>query len=98
MDDLAALPHSPCCTTFRRRRCRIGSSARHSASFVRAGVFVATDSLDSADLRAFHHDDTYVPISPDDLPARLGAAGFEDIDVEQNDYAWKALSRCTSTT
>ena len=59
------------------------------------GVFVATDSLDSTDLRAFHRDDTYVPIDPDDLPVRLGAAGFEDIDIEQNEYAWKALARCT---
>jgi SAM-dependent methyltransferase len=62
------------------------------------GVFVATDSLDSADLRSFHHDDTYVPIDPSDLVARLTAAGFEDIDVRRNDYAWKVLARCSSTT
>lgn len=51
------------------------------------GVFVATDSLDNPELRSFHHNDTYVPINPDDLPARLGAAGFEDINIEQNEYA-----------
>lgn len=62
------------------------------------GVFVATDSLDSTELRAFHHDDTYVPIDPSDLPVRLSAAGFEDVDVQQNDYAWKVSARCSSTT
>lgn len=62
------------------------------------GLFVATDSLDNADLRSFHHDDTYVPIDPSDLLARLTAAGFEDVDVQRNDYAWKVSARCSSNT
>lgn len=57
------------------------------------GVFVATDSLDSADLRSFHHDDTFVPIDPDDLRGRLADAGFGTIDVDQNEFAWKVVAR-----
>jgi SAM-dependent methyltransferase len=62
------------------------------------GQFVATDSLDTADLRAFHHDDTYVPIDPGELPVRLASAGFGDVEVHLNDYAWKVSARCSSIT
>lgn len=57
------------------------------------GVFLATDSLDSPDLRRFHEDDTFVPVDPDDLPARLGAAGFSAVSVECNEWAWKVTAR-----
>jgi SAM-dependent methyltransferase len=61
---------------------------------VRAGgVFAATDGLDNDDVRAFHDDDTYVPIDPATLPDRLRAAGFDEITVDQNEYAWKATAR-----
>ena len=40
------------------------------------GVLVASDSLDSPDLRTFHHDDTFVPVDPDDLPRRLRGRRF----------------------
>ena len=53
------------------------------------GVALATDILDRPDLRSFHEDDTFVPIDPDHLPARLEAAGFDRTRVERNDFAWK---------
>ena len=57
------------------------------------GVLVATDSVDSDDLRAFHHDDTYVPIDPSGLPQRLESVGFVDIEIDENEYAWKAVAK-----
>jgi len=46
------------------------------------GALVAVDGLEDPDLRAFHEDDTFVPIDPDTLPGRLGSAGFVDVVVE----------------
>ena len=57
------------------------------------GVFVASDSLDSPGLREFHHDDIFVPVNPTDLPRRLGAAGFVDVEIRENEYAWTAQAR-----
>jgi SAM-dependent methyltransferase len=51
------------------------------------GVLAGEDSLDSPDLRGLHHDDTYVPVDPDHLAARLVAAGFVEIEVGTNEYA-----------
>lgn len=44
--------------------------------------FVAVDSRHSEGLEAFHVDDTYNPIEPDGLPARLEAAGMTDVQVQ----------------
>jgi SAM-dependent methyltransferase len=52
-----------------------------------AGVLVGQDSLDSDELRALHVDDTYLPVDPEELPARLANAGFVSIDVDTNEYA-----------
>jgi SAM-dependent methyltransferase len=52
------------------------------------GVLVAVDGVDSEGTRLFHEGDTYNPIDPDALPARLGAAGFTEIDVELFDLGW----------
>jgi SAM-dependent methyltransferase len=57
------------------------------------GVLVLSDSLGSDDLRAFHSGDTYNPVDPATLPARLDAAGFDGIDVQTNDYGWMAHAR-----
>jgi SAM-dependent methyltransferase len=51
------------------------------------GVLAGEDSLDSPELRGLHHDDTYVPVDPDHLAARLVAAGFVEIEVATNEYA-----------
>lgn len=57
------------------------------------GVFVATDSLYSDDLRAFHEGDTYEPIDPTGLTERLTAAGFDDVEVDVSDVGWAASAR-----
>jgi len=57
------------------------------------GVFVAVDSLGNDDLREFHDGDTYNPIDPASLSGRLRASGFTTVDVDTNEYAWKAVAR-----
>lgn len=57
------------------------------------GVFVANDSVASDDLAALHDGDVYNPIDPATLESRLTAAGFVDIDVRCNPYAWAFHAR-----
>jgi SAM-dependent methyltransferase len=65
-----------------------------AARVLRPGApIVALDSLPSDGLRAFHEGDTYEPIDPATLPARLGGAGFTDVEVRVNEYGWTALAR-----
>jgi SAM-dependent methyltransferase len=65
-----------------------------TARVLRPGApLVALDSVTSDRLRAFHQGDTYQPIDPATLPARLGHAGFTEIEVRVNDYGWTALAR-----
>jgi ubiquinone/menaquinone biosynthesis C-methylase UbiE len=54
------------------------------------GLFVACDSLPSEALAELHEGDTYVPIDPDGLAARLERAGFEQVEVRTNEYGWAA--------
>jgi SAM-dependent methyltransferase len=56
-------------------------------------IFVASDSVDRPDLRTFHEGDTFVPIDPEELPRRLSEAGFVDVLVDRNEFAWKARAR-----
>ena len=49
-------------------------------------VFAGVDSHDSEAFRALHVDDICVPLVPDQLEARLKAAGFAQVRVEPNDY------------
>jgi SAM-dependent methyltransferase len=46
------------------------------------GVFAGSDGVHSFGFRLIHLGDTYNPIPPDTLPARLSAAGFADIRVD----------------
>jgi ubiquinone/menaquinone biosynthesis C-methylase UbiE len=57
------------------------------------GLFVACDSLASDELAGLHEGDTYVPIDPDGLAARLERAGFEQVEVRINDFGWAAQAR-----
>jgi SAM-dependent methyltransferase len=57
------------------------------------GVFVAGDSLASAELEGHHEGDTYNPIDPEGLSARLEAAGFDDVAVKTNPFGWAASAR-----
>jgi SAM-dependent methyltransferase len=54
---------------------------------------VAVDGVESDGVRTFHEGDTYQPIDPMTLPARLRDAGFTDIEVRLNEYGWTALAR-----
>jgi ubiquinone/menaquinone biosynthesis C-methylase UbiE len=57
------------------------------------GVLAGQDSLASDELEALHVDDTYVPVDPGTLAARLEAAGFVDVDVDTNEYAIRFRAR-----
>jgi SAM-dependent methyltransferase len=64
-----------------------------AARVMRSGSsFVAVDSLASDDLRTFHEGDTYDPIDPATLPARLYGAGFNEVEVRVNEYGWAAVA------
>jgi ubiquinone/menaquinone biosynthesis C-methylase UbiE len=54
---------------------------------------VASDSLGSEELEAHHEGDTYNPVDPSTLPARLTAAVFGDIDVRTNEIGWAVVAR-----
>jgi SAM-dependent methyltransferase len=53
-------------------------------------VFVASDSLGSDDLAAFHEDDVYNPVDPATVEARMLAAGFSSAAVRANEFGWAA--------
>ena len=50
------------------------------------GVFAGTDSVDNEEFRDLHVGDVCVPIEPETLADRLGAAGFDQITVDTNEY------------
>jgi SAM-dependent methyltransferase len=57
------------------------------------GVFVASDSMPSDELASFHAEDTYNPIDPAGVAARLEAAGFTSVEVRSNEFGWVARAR-----
>jgi SAM-dependent methyltransferase len=57
------------------------------------GLLVASDSVASDDLAAFHEDDTYNPVDPATVGARLEAAGFAEVEVRANPFGWAAHAR-----
>lgn len=54
---------------------------------------VAVDGVESDGIRAIHDGDSYRPVDPATLPARLRSAGFTDVEVRVNDYGWTAVAR-----
>jgi SAM-dependent methyltransferase len=52
------------------------------------GILVAADAVYSPGLLAFHDGDTYNPIDPDGLGARLEGAGFERVAIDRFDFGW----------
>ena len=56
-------------------------------------VFAGTDSLDSRFFRLLHFPGTPVVIKPDAFAHRLEAAGFEDVEVNVNPYAFRFRAR-----
>jgi SAM-dependent methyltransferase len=58
------------------------------------GIFVGTDSLYSRSSRLLHLFDTMVVVDPDTFPARLQAAGFDDVFVDvKKPYAFRFRAR-----
>jgi SAM-dependent methyltransferase len=58
-----------------------------------AAAFVAGDSLAAPELEAHHEGDTYNPVDPTSLQARLEAAGFANVEVKTNKFGWAAAAR-----
>ena len=57
------------------------------------GVFVAGDSLASPELEGHHEGDTYNPVDPEGLAARLVVAGFDEVEVKTNPFGWASSAR-----
>jgi len=57
------------------------------------GVFVGVDSIYSHSLRALHFFDTMVLVDPVAFPDRLRIAGFKDVRVDVNPYAFRFFAR-----
>lgn len=58
------------------------------------GTFAGTDSLYSRSFRLLHLFDTMVVVDPDTFPARLRAAGFDDVFVDvMRPYAFRFHAR-----
>jgi SAM-dependent methyltransferase len=57
------------------------------------GVVVLSDSVASDDLRSLHDGDTYNPVDPASLEDRLLGAGFADVSVSTNPFAWSVVAR-----
>lgn len=57
------------------------------------GIFAGTDSLDSKWFRALHIFDTLVVVPPATFGGRLRAAGFTDVTIETNPYAFRFQAR-----
>jgi len=55
-------------------------------------TLVASDNLASDELRSHHDGDTYNPVDPSGLAARLEAAGYKDVNVTTNPFAWQAVA------
>lgn len=53
------------------------------------GVFAGSDSVYSKFLRVLHIFDTMVLVDPLTFPKRLEAAGFVDVRVDTNPYAFR---------
>lgn len=52
------------------------------------GAVLLADGFDGEEVRRFHQGDTYHPVDPDSLPARLGAAGFGQTGVATYELGW----------
>jgi SAM-dependent methyltransferase len=57
------------------------------------GTFVGTDSVDSRSMRWLHVFDTMVLVDPGTFAARLAAAGFTDVHVDVNAWAFRFRAR-----
>jgi len=56
------------------------------------GVLIGADGVDTPDRRALHDDDVFVPIDPHGFSARLRAAGFDRVEVEERGDRFRFLA------
>jgi SAM-dependent methyltransferase len=90
--DATALPFRRCrfsavaCFTVLHHLPTVAMQDRMLGEFCRVlrpgGVLVGTDGMDTPSRRQVHAGDVFVPVHPDQLPARLRTAGFTDPVVE----------------
>jgi SAM-dependent methyltransferase len=57
------------------------------------GIFAGVDSRNSTSFRLLHLFDTMVLVDPASFPKRLQAAGFVDVHVDVNPYAFRFRAR-----
>ncbi len=57
------------------------------------GIFAGTDSRDSRPFRLLHVFDTLVVVDPGSFSDRLRAAGFDDVQVDLNRFAFRFRAR-----
>jgi SAM-dependent methyltransferase len=57
------------------------------------GIFAGTDSIDSRYFGLLHLFDTCVLVDPETFSDRLSAAGFQDVQVDVNPYAFRFRAR-----
>jgi SAM-dependent methyltransferase len=60
------------------------------------GAVMGSDNLDSPLFQEFHVGDTCTPIDPTGLKQRLERAGFANVEVTTNEYAFKFVARAGS--
>jgi SAM-dependent methyltransferase len=71
-----------------------------AARVLRPGaLFVASDSVYSAEVEKFHEGDTYLPVDPATIEARFTRCGFVDveIDVDAERLGWAARARAAGS-
>jgi len=67
---------------------------RELARVLKPGAtLVAVDGIENDDTRAFHVDDVYNPIDPDDVRRWVAEAGFSAIEVAVYDMGWVCRAR-----
>jgi len=59
------------------------------------GIFVGTDSMWSLWMQLFHVADTMVTIDSEQLPRRLGSAGFQDVEIKTSGRRFRFSARRT---
>ncbi len=57
------------------------------------GVLVGSEGYSNERMRQAHVDDQFVPVDPDELPARLGTIGFGDVRVEHGELEYRFQAR-----